>query len=236
MDYLRPDEKASQDDIAKSKKHDERIKSGVKTVANIGLAATGFGAASKVAGPLASRILPFLSEHIPTALALKGINKVSPQVGGILEKGMQQGLDIKEGLSFLKGQLDNLKNEGRTPEGERNIIQKYSDNLHEYIQGMINQGNSPLDAAGKAKKFLTGKLAETIKTIEKDYKTDFGNIVESIFGKGDMAQRQQSGDPEQIGQSQQTGNPQQMATQGQNPQAKQQILQAMQALSQKLRT
>jgi hypothetical protein len=245
MNYLRPDERASETSVERSKQHNERLKTGAKTALNVGLAATGLGTASKALGPIASRVLPFINEHIPTDLAIKGISKISPEIGKILQRGMQTGLDVKEGLQFIKGQIQG----NEKPPEERNILQKYSDTLHEYIQNMIQQGNPPLEAAAKAKRFLTGKAAEDIKKIEKDYKTDFGNIVESIFGKVNMAQ-QQPGDSGQLqndvmnpegsmptrppsAEMQAATNP--MSQQGQNPQVKQQLAQAMQLLAQKLK-
>ena len=85
---MRPDERAASSTIEREENSKRNIGRGIKTVASLGLAATGAG--------LSSRIIPFLSEHIPTDLAIKGISKVSPKVGEFLQKGMSKGLNVKE--------------------------------------------------------------------------------------------------------------------------------------------
>lgn len=260
---LRPDERATQSDIERSKRQTDTFKSGLSTAANIATTVAGAGLAAKGISSLSSKIMPFLNEYIPTELAIKGISKVSPEIGAMLNKGMSQGLGIEEGIEFLKNQLSGVKKESEEkPPENMNIIQKYSDNLHQYISGLIKNGTPPLQAAAKAKKFLDKSQLDIINKIEKDYKTDFGDIVESIFGKGDMAQKpsptemmeskmakfSQPREQNQQSQPMQTQQPQerqpfqgpginqQLNTKQSNPQALQQLKQAMQDLSNKLRT
>lgn len=107
--YLRPDEKASAVDIERSRGRDESLKSGLKNAAGLITGVGGLGVAAKSLGPLSSKILPFINKYIPTDMALKGISKISPEIGNLLKKGMSQGLDIKDGLEFLKGQVEKNK-------------------------------------------------------------------------------------------------------------------------------
>ncbi len=242
--YLRPDEKSAQSDIEQSRNFDQKLKSGLSTAANIGLTVAGAGIAAKAISPLASKIMPFINKYIPTDVALKGISKVSPEIGHMLESGMKQGLSINEGLDFLKNKLGSVKKESEEkPPQNRSIIQKYSDNLHQYINELIQKGTPPIQAASNAKKFLDKKQLDIIKKIENDYKTDFGSIVESIFGKGDMSQKPSSAEsmeakmskfsqPEQQMQSPQQSQPQQQAQQGGLDPQVAQILQQGQALLQ----
>lgn len=95
--HLRPDEQASQYEMSKARGRDEYLKKGIKTAVGVGKAAVGLG--------LSSKIIPFLSDFIPVDLAIKGISKVSPQLGDFLKNGMAKGLDVKEGFNFIKSQM-----------------------------------------------------------------------------------------------------------------------------------
>jgi hypothetical protein len=206
MNTMRPDEQASLAEIERSKKFDSNIKSGIKTAANLGLTATGVGAATKV--------LPFLSEHIPMDLAIKGINKVSPKLGDFLKRGMAAGLDAKEGLDFIKNKLSPaLPNE---QDKKLNIIQQYSPELFQFIQEEMRKGRTSLQAAGLAK--LNGKYNSIIKKMEQDHKMPYSTIVESIFGQ----------DPQSQGQPEMQQQQQQQQGGGQGQQALMSILQKIQ--------
>lgn len=176
---LRPDERAALAQIERSKSFDTSVKSGLKKAAGLGTLALGAGTG------LASKILPFLSEFIPPDLAIKGINKLSPKVGSFLKKGMSQGLDIKEGFNFLKENFSQKK----APE-QRNILQQYSPELHEFITGEIQKGHSPLEAGALAE--IQDKFKKSIKKMSEDHKAPFSSILESIFGSGENAPKQEA--------------------------------------------
>lgn len=183
---LRPDEIANRDYVERSDRAESKVKQGISTAAAIGTTALGAG--------LTARLLPMLSEFIPAQTALKGISKISPKIGDFLQNGLNAGLNLKDGLDFIRGQLSPPEKEERDEAMEaeepakegRNIIEQYDPNLFEYIKGMIAQGNTPEAAAAKSKKFLDKKKLDLIAKIEKDHKTDWASIVSSIFG-GNMA-------------------------------------------------
>src|SRR6266478_2673500 len=113
---LRPDEEAN----IKETERDKRFRSTLSSIGKTGVGlATGLGATS-----LSSRLLPFLSEHIPLDLAMKGINKLSPKLGKFLKEGQSMGLDVKKGLDFIKEKVG--------PKEKRNIIEQYSPELHNF--------------------------------------------------------------------------------------------------------
>ena len=239
--YLRPDEKATQSEIRKAQTRTGEVRSGIQQVSSLG--ATAFG------GKVLSKVLPFLSEYIPEDLAYKGINKIMPALGGFLKNGMNQGLSLKSGLDFLKNQISQQSPEQsqQSPAKQnKNIIEQYSPNLHQYLLDLIKSGNTPIQAAVKARKFLKDKDQEVIDKLEKDHKSSWSDIVQSVFGSGGQALPQNQSqaalheDAMNPPYSQPTRPPsaeaQAAASQTGNPQAKQQLLQAMQALSQKLRT
>jgi hypothetical protein len=192
MKPLRPDEEANEREIERNERFNSNVKRGVKTAGNLAISASGVG--------LSSKLLPFLSKYIPPDLAIKGINKVSPKIGGFLEKGAAMGLDVQEGLNFLKDKLEPKEQEGKEPAKEnRNIIQQYSPGLFQYISDLIKEGNTPIEAGAKALKFLDDKHRKVIKQMEKDHKTDWSSIVQSVFGNGQMAQEPNQGNAQQAG-------------------------------------
>ena len=101
MNNLRPDEQAMFSEIERASQRNKKLKKGIKTASTI--TSLGIGTA------LGSRILPLLNEFVPVELALKGINKINPQLGNILKYGMEKGLDVKEGLNFLKNNISSNK-------------------------------------------------------------------------------------------------------------------------------
>jgi hypothetical protein len=172
--YRRPDEIASESQIEENKQTDANFKKAANLGLTLGTTALGVG--------LSSKVLPFLNEYIPTDLALKGISKVSPQLGNFLKKGMSVGLDIQEGLSFIK---DNLMkgSEQKAPE-QKNIIEQYDDQLHSFMKDLISKGRSPLEAGALAK--ISGKFDKSILKMEKENKANFSSIIESVYGKEDQ--------------------------------------------------
>ncbi len=183
---LRPDEEAAQ---AKER----RAKSVLQTVQGVGLSAAG--------GIAASKVMPFLNEYIPKELAVKGINKVFPKLGEILMKGQKLGMDVKEGLDFIKSKMPQ---EGqKTAKQGKNLIEEESPELHQFLDQEIRKGRNPIEAAVLAQH--DKKFTETIKKLMKKHKVGWSDIIQSIYGAGDMGlpQQQPSGNAEQMGQQQQ---------------------------------
>ena len=180
MTSLRPDEQAKYSEIEKSRGRDEFVKKGVGLATNIATTATAFG--------LSSKILPFLSSHIPVDLALKGISKISPNIGKMLKNGMKAGLDIKDGFDYLRRNIsENKPDEGTSkkedPEANKqNILEQYSPELFNFIQGEVQKGRPILETIAMAN--TLDKFKPIIKKLTQDHKTPFANIVQSIFGVG----------------------------------------------------
>jgi len=168
---LRPDEIASLSEIERARKTDESLKKGLKTAANIGTTIAGAG--------LSAKLLPFLNELIPVDLAMKGISKLNPTIGNFLKQGMKQGLDLKDGLNFLKENLVQNK-QTAPPKENRSVIQQYSPELHSFIEGEIAKGRSLLEAGALAQ--LHDKFKNIIRKMEADHKTPWSNILATVFG------------------------------------------------------
>jgi len=219
--YLRPDEQATYGEIERSQRMDRNIKGAAKTAGKASLTAGSFALASGT--KLASRILPFLSEYVPSDLAVKGINKISPELGGFLKKGMEKGLNIQDGLDFVK---ENLTKQNEPAKANGNIIQQYSPELHDFIEQEIKKGRSPLQAGGIA--VSDRRFSDIIKKLSKEHKMPWSSILESVYGADEMAQQ-----PTQQASQQTQAQPQQQ-NQGLDP-AVAQILQQGKALLQKFK-
>ncbi len=161
---MRPDEEASEAYINRDKKFRQNVKTGIGTAASI--------AGTAGLGGLASKVMPFLNQYVPMGLAMQGINKVAPKLGEFLKRGQSMGLDIKEGMEFIKGKLE--------PKDERNVIQKYSPELHQFIDQKIKGGKNYLQAGAEAIK--DPKFSKVIKKIEQENKTGWWKIMDSIYG------------------------------------------------------
>lgn len=174
--YSRPDERATESEINRSQNRTRELKSGLQTAASFGTTALG--------GKALSAVMPFINQYIPEDMAFKGINKVMPALGKFIKSGMDQGLTLKSGLEFIKEQFGNQKTSD-----QKSILQQYSPELHEFMTDRVHRGQSVLEAGAEAQR--NSKFKKFISQMEKDHKTPFSSILESIFGTGQETQRQQ---------------------------------------------
>ncbi len=183
---LRPDEKASMHQIEKSKSNDRLLKKGAGLA--IG-AASGLGAA---------RVLPFLNDFIPVDLAIKGISKVSPQIGAFLKKGQSQGLDMKEGIEFLREQFSPKEEVVEQEVKKKNPIQDFETSYPDIAGALartMQNGQSP-DAAAAILKTSTA-FGKDIKRLEKETGKNFIDYILELFGNRGQQQPQQMQQPQQ---------------------------------------
>jgi hypothetical protein len=168
---MRADEEANEN----AKERDTRFRGNLK--------------AGLLAGSAAAKVIPFLSSYIPADLAMKGISSISPKLGDFLRKGQSMGLEIKGGLDYLKEQLSGSENSEKKAQENRNIIEKYSPELHQFITEHLKNGRTLHQAGALAQ--LEGKHSNAIKKIEKDHKLPWSAILESIYGNQSPAQSSQ---------------------------------------------
>ncbi len=222
---LRPDEMANQAQIDRDQRMRQNVSKGVG--AGIGLASTAIGA----------RVAPFLSEYIPTDLAMKGLQKVAPKVADFLRKGQSAGLDIKQGMDFIKSKLSPTEEpsqestqEAKGAEDKRNLIEKHAPELHQFITEQMKKGESYRRAGALARLEGGGKtFSKTIEKLMKEHKASWEDIIESIYGGGKQApstapaaQMQPNQPPGGQNPAMQQAPQQQQATQMQQPQQAQQ--------------
>lgn len=213
---MRPDEEANRAEIER----DQRFRSNV---------AKGVGTAATLAtGAATARVMPFLSKFIPVDLAMKGLNKVSPKIADFLKKGQSMGLNIEEGLDYLRENITPKKQE--PPKQNKNIIEQYSPELHEFIMGEIQKGRSPIEAGAIAGLGAKGMpdFRKIISKLTKDHKSPWSAILETVYGQqgGQKAQAQPQ-NPQQ-----QQPNP--AAQQGQAGPGNQALMAILDKINQKL--
>ncbi len=162
--------------------------------------ALGIGSAvgATAFAPILSRAAPFLSEYIPEELAIKGLSKIHPKLGEFVKSAMGEGSDFQEVKSFLGEQI-NESTHGNSIEN-RNIVQQYSPELHEFMTKEIESGRSPLEAGALASLGGKGKdFKSIISKITKDHKSPWSSIVESVYGSQGVQKQQSSMEQEQQG-------------------------------------
>lgn len=170
MDTRRSDEIYADEKTEASRKSDQRLKSGIGTAAALG--GTAFGAG------IASRIMPFLSKYIPADLAMKGINKVAPQIGNYLKKGMEKGLNLQDGLNFIKENLGSTESENPKKDVEEDSIKEKV--WKSFQSGKMN--HSDPDISGFLK--IANKLKNYRGLNSKDQFTDLWHEFELLRNEG----------------------------------------------------
>lgn len=195
----------------------------INIIKNLGLSAVGGGVA-KLGSQAVSKLIPgvaaFLSEYIPDNLSQKGLSKLDPRFGKFIQGAIDEGYSYEDLRGFMG---DKIKKEQPAKE-DRNIIQQYSPELHQFIDQQVKSGRKPIEAAAIAQQ--DKKFSNIIKKLSKDHKTNWSQIVESIYGGMGQAQPQQAQQQPQEQMQGQQQAPQQ--AQGQGQQALMAILQKIQ--------
>jgi hypothetical protein len=220
MNSLRPDETAALSEIERSSDRDRKVKGSLGAIAGTGLA--GASAA------LGSRIAPFLSELIPSDLAIKGISKIAPSIGNFLKKGQSMGLDIGEGLQFVRDSIGG-KESPKEPEEEEDIILRFSPKLSEFVRKAVQNG-SPISEVESLARSPGQKFNKTIAYLEKSLGMTFYDVIRSIYGgkKKDSGKVQQPASQMQATQQQPPVSQQPAGQPGQGQAALMAILQKLQ--------
>lgn len=183
---MRPDELANQSQIELENRFASRGRKGIAALSSLGTAVGG--------APFADKVMPFLNKYIPYDLALKGINKVSPKLGEFLKRGQEQGLNVEDGLNFIKENLGSKQTE--SAKQNKNIIEQESPELHQFMLDHIKQGRNAYQAGSIASK--DKRFANVIQKLSKQHKLPWADIIDQIYGealpKGKPTMMQQESD------------------------------------------
>lgn len=162
--------------------------------------------ALKAAGSGLKRILPFLNDFVPDELAEKGLAKVDPRFGKFFKASQKEGYDIGEIREFIKEKLSGAEQQNEPAKENRNVIEQYSPELFNFLKEQIGQGRDPIQAGAIAQN--DSRFGQVIQKMAKDHKTQWSNILQSVFGMG-QAQGQAEEQQMQPQQQQQQQQPQQ---------------------------
>lgn len=212
----------------------------LKTAGSLALSAAPAYAGAKVlsgvGAKIGERIKTFLNEYIPQDLAIKGLSKIDPRLGKFVQKAMDEGYDFDELKDFIKEKAEGKQEKAKD---DRNIIQQYSPELHEFISQEVSKGRSPVEAAALAQN--NSKFAKIVDKLSKDHKTPWSQIVEGVYGSGQYGgavnpvQQAQQQAPELQGQPLKQQQPQQQgqsSPQGQSGQGQQALMAILQKIQQ----
>jgi hypothetical protein len=190
---MRPDEQANAAEVQRDQRMRSNVGKGVGVA--VGAASAAFGA----------RALPFLSEYIPTDLAMKGLQRVAPKVADFLKKGQSAGLDIKQGMDFIKSKLS-TEQTTKSAQDNRNLIEKYSPELHQFIDQQIKGGRSHLEAGAIAQLGKKGgpDFKSIIDKITKDNKSTWADVLDAVYGNSSQSAKQPANSPQTPGNSAQS--------------------------------
>lgn len=167
----------------------------LKAAGSLALSAAPAYAGAKVLGGIGTkigeRVKTFLNDYIPQDLAIKGLSKIDPRLGKFVKKAMDEGYDFDELKNFIKEKTEEKQ---PLPKENRNIIEQYSPELHQFIHEQVQRGRSALQAGAAAQGM--SKFSEIIKKLTKDHKLPWSNILESVYGdalapQGSQASSQQ---------------------------------------------
>lgn len=148
------------------------------------------------AGAIASRVLPFLSQYIPEAIAIKGLSKIDPRFGSFINKAMSAGSTFDEVKEFIKDKMQPPKEEveeNNQPQ-QLNELGQFSPELQTFIEQQIQSGKAPDHAAALA--MSEASFLDLVNGIEKKVKVPFTKFVRELY-EGKAVQSKAALQPDQ---------------------------------------
>lgn len=131
-------------------------------------------------GLVLKKLTPFLSNLIPSSLAVKGISKINPTMGKFIKGAMDQGASSEEAIEFIKEKVQPKSSQSK------NIIEEFAPEVHELLVDKVGQGLKPLAVAFQLSQ--DPKLKSVIRGLEKKTGKAFSDLVSSIFGSDGQSQ------------------------------------------------
>lgn len=148
------------------------------------LQAAGVAAIPLAKAAFGGKIMSLINKHIPEGLALKGLSKLDPRLGKFMALGQELGHSYDELKSFL-GEKVEKGEEQQKAKDSRNIIEKESPELHQFISNEVKKGVNPIKASAAA--YFGKKYEKAINNLEKQHKMKFQDIVRQIYGEEESA-------------------------------------------------
>lgn len=165
-------------------------------------------AAPALKAKIGGKIMSVINKYIPANFAMKGLSKIDPRLGKFASLAQEAGHSFDEIRNFVGNKVEEGEKIQESPKENRNIVEQYSPELHQYILGEIKKGKTPLEAGALAFQDRSGQKSfkAAIKKLEQDHKSPWSSIVEAAYGGQTSQQSQQpQGQPQQPIQSQAQG-------------------------------
>lgn len=106
------------------------------------------------------------------------------------------GLKVEEGLQYIKDSISPKQGVGPLKDN-RNLVEQYSPELHQFIVDQMQKGRSALEAGALATLETSGgkSFKKVIDQMTKDHKSPWASILQSVYstqeGMGAKQQQQQ---------------------------------------------
>lgn len=150
-------------------------------------AAAAIGGASVFGKGLAEKALALASNYLPENLAIKGLTKLDARFGKMITLAVNAGQTGREAIDFIAGKAKEGM-EQEQAQDKRNLIEKHSPELHQFITEQMKKGKSHKEAGALATIGVGGKdFKKEIEKLKKDHKTSWEEILESVYGGGKQA-------------------------------------------------
>ena len=201
----------------------EAIRSGnefpIHVAKNAALAYAGGGLASagaKAASKLVPKIGSLINKYIPDKLMAAGLSKLDPRFKEFIQGALDQGYTMEDIRANLGEKLDesgqespdnaeNRQESTKNSKDNRNIIEQYSPELHQFIDQEVKKGRKPLEAGAIAQN--DKRFKDVITKLSKDHKTPWSSILEAVYGAAQSTNASQGGQPTQQPQQGQPAQP-----------------------------
>lgn len=162
----------------------------INLLKNIGLTAGAAGIAT--AG---SKLIPAIgaltNKYVPDNLMVSGLEKVNPGFKSFINSSLSSGYSHEDIREFLNEKIEKTQEPAQE---SKSIIEKYSPELFNFIKEQVGKGRNPLEAGAIAQN--NDKFKSVIKKLENDHKTNWSNILQSVFGGGQSAQPEEQQSPQ----------------------------------------
>lgn len=154
-------------------------------VKNIGLSAAGGGAAnlgSRAMGRIVPAVGALISKYVPDNILSAGLSKLDPRLGTFMQGAVDAGYTHDDIREFLGEKVE--KSQQQVSQDKKNLIEKYSPELHQFISDQIKGGQSHLGAGAMAElDKKSGKdFKSIIEKIKKDTKSTWAEVLDSVYG------------------------------------------------------
>lgn len=162
----------------------------INLLKNIGLS-VGAGAGAKLGSMALNKLAPaigaLISPYVPENLSIAGLKKIDPRFGKLINDALDAGYTYDNFREFM-GQKVEEEQQQQQAKQNRNIIEQYSPELHQFISEQIGKGRNAYQAGAIASK--DKRFADVIQKITKEHKVPWADILDQIYGQGVAPKKQ----------------------------------------------